>query len=198
MSTPYKTPLRDQKRAATRQQILEAVAALLIQEPDSELPFDAIAKYAGTSRRTVLNHFPDKRALLKAFWGWVNERLELHQWPESEADLVDLPPQTFAAFDRIEGIVRAVQSSQSGREMRLMVNPERQRAYLEAMAGFAETTDPETFRRAAAVVQVLATPHVWTALRDYWDMDGVEAGEAVSWAVSVLLDRLRPQQEEKD
>jgi Transcriptional regulator len=179
--------LRDRKREEIREKILSAVAALLAEHPDDDVSFDQVAASSGVSRRTVLNYFPEKEALFRAFWDWANERLDLHQWPQRPEELATLPLETFAAFDRIEGIVRAIQSARSGREMRLMVNDDRRRAYLAAMPEAPFGADPARHRQAAAIAQVLSSPHVWIALKDYWDMDGAEAGEAVSWAIGQLL-----------
>jgi AcrR family transcriptional regulator len=169
----------------TRRLILEAVGLLLEEQGDLGFAFDAIAKRADVSRRTVLNHFPDKNTLMKEFWLYANEKLELHQWPKDFDDLTKLPPATFMAFDGIEGIVRAIQSSESGRKMRLLVNEKRRDAYEAALSD--QTLDPQSARRTAAIVQALSSPHVWLALKDYWDMDGQEAGEAVAWAIQKLL-----------
>ncbi len=37
------------------------------------------------------------------------------------------------------------------------------------------------------MVQVLGTAAVWQALRDFWAMDGAEAGDAVATVIDLLL-----------
>ena len=51
----------------------------------------------------------------------------------------------------------------------------------------APTLDRATRRQVAAVVQVLGTAAVWQALRDFWAMDGEEAGEAVATVIELLF-----------
>lgn len=60
--TDRRAPRRD--AAENRAALLEAARILLNQDPSTSL--DAIATYAGLSRRTVYGHFPNRDALLAA------------------------------------------------------------------------------------------------------------------------------------
>ncbi|WP_246215800.1 TetR/AcrR family transcriptional regulator [Microvirga makkahensis] len=187
----YESPLRQAQAEETRQRILAAVARLFETAPEEALSFDAIAEEAGVQRRTVFRHFTNKDTLLEAFWAWTNQQVALRTWPETEADLVAMPPETFAGFDRHEGLIRAALTSRSGREMRLRANPERQAAFRRSLADVTQGLDPLRAKQAVAVIQLLYSAPAWHTLKDYWNLDGQEAGEAVSWAISTLLDALR-------
>ncbi len=187
----YESPLRQAQAEETRQRILSAVAELLEAEPEAPLSFAAVAATAGVERRTVFRHFPHKDALLAAFWAWLNQRVALRTWPESEADLLAMPPETFAGFDRHEGVIRAALASKSGREMRLAANAERQAAFRGSLAAATRDVDPRRAEQAAAVIQLLYSAGAWQSLKDYWQLDGRSAGEAVSWAIGVLIEALR-------
>jgi len=187
----YESPLRKAQAEDTRQRILAAVARLFEQRPEEALSFDAIAAEAGVQRRTVFRHFANKDALLQAFWTWANEQVAIRTWPETEADLVKMPPVTFAGFDRHEGLIRAAYTSKSGREMRLRANAERQAAFRKSLADLTKGLDPKRAEQAAAVIQLLYSAGAWNSLKEYWQFSGREAGEAVAWAIGVLLDALR-------
>lgn len=187
----YESPLRQAQAEDTRRRILAAVARLFEIAPEEALSFDAIAAQAGVQRRTVFRHFANKDALLGAFWAWTNQQVALRTWPETEVDLVAMPPVTFAGFDRHEGLIRAALTSRSGREMRLRANAERQAAFRGSLADATRGLNPGRAEQAAAVVQLLYSASAWHTLREYWGLGGREAGEAVAWAIGALLDALR-------
>lgn len=193
----YESPLRQAQAEETRRRILAAVETLLQAEPEKPLSFDAVAAASGVERRTVFRHFPNKDALLAAFWTWLNQRVALRTWPETEADLRTMPAETFAGFDRHEGVIRAALASASGREMRMGVNADRQAAFRASLAAAARGVDPRRAEHAAAVAQLLYSASAWQSLKDYWGLDGREAGEAVSWAIGALAEALRREGSDK-
>jgi glycosyltransferase involved in cell wall biosynthesis len=67
----YVSPIRDQQKEATKDQILTAVAKRLESRGLDELNFAEIAADAGVGERTVYRYFPTKEALLGAFWAWM-------------------------------------------------------------------------------------------------------------------------------
>jgi glycosyltransferase involved in cell wall biosynthesis len=71
MIPPSPVSLRDRQKAATREQILRAVARQLEAGQLEELSFADVAAEAGLGERTVYRHFPTKEALLGAFWAWI-------------------------------------------------------------------------------------------------------------------------------
>lgn len=183
----YVSPRRNAQAEETRQLILAAVGRLFETAPEDALSFDAIAAEAGVQRRTIFRHFPNKDALLEAFWTWINQQVALQTWPRTKEDLVTMPPVTFAGFDQHEGVIRAALMSKSGREMRLRANPERQAAFHESLAEITSELDPLLARNLLAVVQALYSASAWQSMRDYWHLSGREAGEAVAWAIETLL-----------
>ncbi len=189
--TKYESPLREAQAQATRERVLAAVRGMLEADPESSLGFDEIAAASGVNRRTIFRHFPTKEALLAAFWQSANASLGVRFWPESERDLVDLPPDLFASLDGIEGIVRASHSSGAGREMRLQANAERQAAFRKSLAGVTVGMKRQDARRLEAVVQLLFSATAWQTMHDYWGLSGRESGEAAAWAIDALLKAAR-------
>jgi AcrR family transcriptional regulator len=187
----YESPLRAKQAQSTRDQILAAVRSILEQDPHSLLGFDELATASGVNRRTIFRHFPTKEALLEAFWANINASLGVQFWPEREEDLTRLPPDLFASLDSIAGIVRAAHASGAGQEMRLQVNPQRQRAFRNSLSKISADIDPKMARRLEAVVQLLFSATAWQMMRDYWGFTGREAGEAAAWAIGALIDAAR-------
>ena len=187
----YVSPLRQRQAAETRRHILEAVAELLEESPEAALSFDAIARRAGVERRTVFRHFTNREGLLDAFWTWINAEAGVRNFPQTERDLSELPPVTFAGFDRVEGVIRASLSSAAGRELRLRQNPACQAAIERVTADAVAGASPGRARQLRAVVQLLYSAAAWQSMKDYWGLSGAEAGRASTWAIETLLAAVR-------
>ena len=189
--TKYNSPLRADQAQATRERILAGVRTMFEKDPDSTLGFDELAEVSGVNRRTIFRHFATKEELVDAFWNSTNASLGVQFWPESEADLVELPPTLFAALDGIEGIVRASHSSGAGREMRLRANAERQAAFQKSLAAITGALPPKRAKQLLASVQLIFSATAWQTMKDYWGLSGKDAGEAAAWAISALLQAAR-------
>ena len=50
---------------------------------------------------------------------------------------------------------------------------------------------PAERRRVLAVIYLLVSAPAWQAMREQWNLEGDEAGQAAAWAVRVLTDELR-------
>jgi len=187
METANLTSLREDHREQTRTRILDAAIAQMSEAPVESLTVARVAQRAGVTERTVYRHFQTRDVLLEAVWPRMQSLIGSRGFPHNAADLVATPRRLFPAFDRQEGPVRASVYSEAGREVRLRANPERQAAMLacvrDALPGL---DDREAWARAAAV-QLLNSAYGWSVMRDFWGLDGEEAGEAAAQAISILL-----------
>jgi AcrR family transcriptional regulator len=176
----------DAHAALVRGRILDGVAHLLAA--GEELTFARIASAAAVSERTVYRHFANRDTLMAAVYSWANERIGfVGSPPETAAAMVEMVRRVFPGFDTIAPVVDELLASEEGRRARLADLDARRRAAEAVVADAAPTFDPTTRRHVAAVVQVLGTAAVWQALRDFWGMDGAEAGDAVGTVIDLLL-----------
>lgn len=183
--------LRDEQARVTRERILEAVGTLLERQPDVAFSFDDLSSEAGVSRRTIFRYFKDKNELLDAFLSRTNELFGMPVWPGCEADLVTLPPDLFEALERNSGTVHALNLSVAGREVRLRNNQARQDAFRASLKDVGKGLDPKHKAYLEAVVHLLFTTSAWQVMKDHWNLQGREAGEASAWAIGILLDAVR-------
>jgi AcrR family transcriptional regulator len=186
----YRSPLREEQAAATREKILAGLAGVLAANGSGEASYREIAAAAGVTEITVYRHFPSKDELLKAFWWWLDRRLTDAGMPREEAALGPGVKALFAAFDREEPLIRASLLSPQGRAMRASMKAERQAGFEAALAAATRGLPAAERRRAHAVVQLLYSGWAWLSMKDQWGLSGEEAGEASAWAIGLVLDDL--------
>jgi hypothetical protein len=183
--TPSTRPdLRDRQRQQTRDVIFEGVMAVLSSGELKDLSFPAIAKAAVISERTVYRHFGDLDSLLDAFWPWFVESLGLIGYSSTAEDLATNPPRVFSVFDQHAGLIRALISSKIGRAARDRGNVPRQAALQAAIEDAVGVKVPEDdMRMLAAGVYAVYSGYGWASMRDFWNIQGIEAGNTAAMAI---------------
>jgi len=181
------TSLRADHVEQTRARILDAAIAQMSDAPVESLTVASVAKRAGTTERTIYRHFQTRDALLAAVWPRMQSLVGSRGFPQTAADLVATPRRLFPAFDSQEGPVRASVYSEAGREVRLRANDERKAAMLACVRDALPELDEKAAHLRAAAVQLLNSAFAWSAMRDFWDLDGRAAGEAAAEAIAILL-----------
>ncbi|HEY8943962.1 MAG TPA: helix-turn-helix domain-containing protein [Polyangiaceae bacterium] len=172
-------------QALTDRVIQAAVAVLSDGRP---LTFREVAIESGVAERTLYRHFASRTELLTALFEWSNRRMGCPgERPTDLAGATALVRAAFPGFDGLAPVVRELLTSPEGQAVRFADKSERQRSALELVRQEAPKLSRTDARRIAAVVQMLLTAVTWQALRDYWDMDGDEAAEAVTLALTLLL-----------
>jgi AcrR family transcriptional regulator len=187
LTSSYESPLREAQKEETRRRILDAAGVLIETVHPGGLSFGAIAKQAGIQERTVYRHFPTKDALLEALWAWLDPRIGIKSFPQTEAELTAFPARVFPAFDDNEQLMRAMWSSPQGREFRLGVNDKRKAAILKSVSAATAEMDPREAAWIAAAAQLLYSGAAWMTMKDYWGFSGAEAGKASSFVIGLLM-----------
>lgn len=190
----YKSPLREEQVAATRERIMAGLAQVMAEKDSGEATYREIAAAAGVTEITVYRHFPSKDELLRAFWWWLDGRLTDAGMPHEEAALAEGVRALFGAFDRQEPLIRAALLSPQGRAMRNAVNAERRAGFEKALVTATRGLPAAERRRAQAVVQLLYSGYAWLSMKDQWGLSGEECGDASAWAIELVLDHLHSRQ----
>lgn len=191
VTSGYASPLREAQKSETRRRILEAAGGMLGEGGVASLSFGAVAKAAGVQERTVYRHFATKDELLEALWAWLDPRIGLKSFPQSADELIDFPRHVFPAFDDNAALMRALWTSEQGREFRLRVNDRRKEAMRASVAEAVKGLPPEEATAITAAAQLLYSGAAWLTMRDYWGLNGAEAGDASSLALKLLLEGAR-------
>ncbi len=187
----YSSPLRAEQKERTHERILEAAAEQLLEEGLEELSLPRAAKRARVSVPTVYRHFPTQEALMRELTEWVGRRINIDEVPESVDEFTGWVPRLFAHWDENEALIRARLLSASHRQIHRDTGHRKDEAIEKAMEDVSARLDPLDARRACAVVRLLVSGAAWEMMRDNWDLTGEQAGEALAWAINILVAELR-------
>jgi AcrR family transcriptional regulator len=195
MSSAEVTSLRQEYKDQTRARILDAAVVLIEEAGETPLTMSAVAERAGITDRTVYRHFETREALVRATWSRMQQRVASQGFPRTAETMIDSPLRLFPRFDAARELVRASLYSPAGLDMRMSSNAERQEAMLASVRDAFPDADEQWLRRRAAVSQLINSAYGWEVLRQYWGIEGEQAGKAASEALAVLLGKRSANQE---
>ena len=153
---------------------------------------ERVAKRAGVSLRTVYYHFPTRESLFDAVSAWMDEKhaavgvTDIH----TPDDLLKRLPVIFESFDEHESFIRAQLITDVGRAVRDRSRTRRREMIEAIVERAAPGAVPAEIHRVTSLVHYLTNSEAWRSMKDESGMTGREAGEAVAWAVGVLLQEL--------
>lgn len=183
--------LRDRHTETTRDLIIDAAVDLLGTGGAFEFSFSEVARRAGIAVRTIYRHFPTRDALFAAMGQRVNDRVGLSQLPTDADGMASLPEALFAAFDQHEALILAQIQTQAGREVRQRARSLRIARIKSNVEAETSALTPDARRRIAGVMACLLSASVWQRMKAEMGMSGAESGQAVSWALRILVDAMR-------
>ncbi|HWI78122.1 MAG TPA: TetR/AcrR family transcriptional regulator [Ramlibacter sp.] len=173
-------------KTSTREAILDAVERCLSKGALDEITFNQVAQEAGVSERTVYRHFETKELMLEAFWGRIQQTLGIERSTRSWKDYLETRPEAFEQMDKRERLIRAVMQSTQAADARKRINAARQAGIRRVVADRAGKLPEPAFTELCALVHLLGSAPAWAALKDYWGIDGANAGRVVARAIATL------------
>lgn len=195
MSAVHPTSVREEYKEQTRARILDAAVALIEEAGETPLTMLAVAERAGVTDRTVYRHFETRDALVRATWSRMQQLVASQGFPRTAEAMIESPLRLFPRFDAARELVRASLYSPAGLDMRMSSNIERQEAMLSSVRDAFPNADEQWLRRRAAIAQLINSAYAWEVLRQYWDIEGEEAGKAAAEALAILLGKRAAEQE---
>jgi len=186
----YKSPLREEQMAQTREKILEKVVEILAT-PNVELTVAEAAKRANISVRTAYRYFPTKEALLDAFQEYSGQQLGFPvSAPKSLDELVDYAGALGRTFIKNEPVLRAQQRSVGGEEIRRRRKHHLARMLRRPGDEPAPGADESGRGNAAGALVVVGGFEPWVLLRDAWGLEPEECIEQFQWSVGAIIAQL--------
>jgi hypothetical protein len=148
-----------------------------------DVTFAKVATEAAVAGAHGLPPLPTREALLTAVYVWANQRIGFDgHLPTSGAEATALVRRVFPGFDEIAPVTASC-SSPRGPAGPPVVGGGAATVALAMVDGEVPGSTRRPRRRLAAALQLMTTAGTWLTLRDYWGMDGEEAGETAALAV---------------
>jgi AcrR family transcriptional regulator len=179
----YRSPLRQQQVAATRERILQTCAELVAQRTSLDVSIPQLARAAGVSQPTVYRYFPTKRELFGALATLQFERTTVGLDPRTLDELAGALPTIFRRALELEGLLRWTLATPLGSTGR--PTSERRLGILHRAAS-AEVSDPETAEHLPRLLLLLSSPIAALYWKDYLGLSIDEAAKTAGWGIRAL------------
>lgn len=167
--------------------VLEAAVTALATTAVEDIVMGDVAAAAGVSLRTLYRYFPDRASLLHAAGEHLYGTLGV---PHEIAGPHDVSASFLDAARRLSSrpaLTRALIQTTAGRAARSATRPQRVQAISNALAPLTENLDPDTARRATAVITHLCSAASWVSICDESGLHDTDAQQAVAWAIDTLI-----------
>jgi AcrR family transcriptional regulator len=187
-STP---PLRERQAEQVRAAILDALVRELESRPAEDLSMGEVAEAAGISLRTLYRYFPDRPSLLEAAGQHVVASLGLPVEIDGPTSISASFLDAARRFSSRPQLARALVQSTAGRAARSSARPQRGEAVAAALQPLTRGLEPDTARRATAVIAHLCSLESWVSIANGTGLDDTEAQLAVAWAIDTLVAALQ-------
>jgi AcrR family transcriptional regulator len=178
--------LREQQRATTRDQIVEAVHHVLVEDHPASLSMPRIAERAGVSLRTVYRYFPTKEALVDA----ASETFRVPDVGEV-VGLDGLPAyltRAWIGFSEHLASVRSQHITPVGRAIRdRRIEPARRITDQSLRAAGVDLGDEQAL--LVDLVVAMTSSSTFLELCDRLDNTPEDAARVTAWAVQAVVDR---------
>ena len=186
---PYRSELRAEQAAATRQRIIEA-AVEGFAPWSTDLPFDRVAERARVSERTVYRHFPTQKDLFDAVAAHVVAR---SGWNPDEVEADSLGATAARAFTYFGTLFPRVDRAPEAPGMKALRN--KRFEMIDRIVGpYTNGMDPVQARGIFAVFDGLVRVQFLRGMHEHWGLGGQDAGRAIEWAINALFDQLRQEE----
>ena len=186
------TPLRTRQAELTRNLILDALAERLADDDPHEFSVQEVADRAGLSHRTVYRHFPTREELVEALVHRLDEQIMVRAHPVVIPEDVPVAVRhNFRLMEEHGPLVEPLIRLGAAADSASSYTRRRTEDLLGALEEVTGDLEPETAHAVRWTIRHLASHQTWVRLRREGNIDGALSGEAVAWAIEILLDALR-------
>jgi AcrR family transcriptional regulator len=184
---PYRSPVREQKTADTRERILRAGVAIVEGLTDidwSPMTFQAVAEGAGVSKRTVFRHFATERELHDAVMQRFQERAGVSY---ENVDLAGVASVARRVFEALSSFAVSSWAIEPNDPTFTAMDRARGDALRGAITTAAPDWSPPQQALVAGVLDVLWGPPAYERLVVHWGASSADAIRAIEWAIGLVV-----------
>jgi len=184
---PYRSRVREQKTAETRERIVRAGVAIVERLSDldwSAMTFKAVADGAGVSKRTVFRHFATERELHDAVMQRFQERAGVSY---GHVELNDVAAVARRVFEALSNFAVSSWSVETDDPTFTAMDRARGDALRGAVAAAAPDWPSEQRALVAGVLDVLWSPPAYERLVVHWGASSSDAIKAIEWAIGLVV-----------
>jgi AcrR family transcriptional regulator len=188
---PYRSRVREQKTAETRERIVRAGVAIVEALPEwdwSAMTFQAVAEGADVSKRTVFRHFATERELHDAVMHRFQERAGVSY---DDVDLDSVAAVARRVFEALSSFAVSSWTVESDDPTFTAMDRARGDALRGAVAAAAPDWSSEQRALAAGVLDVLWSPPAYERLVVHWGATSADAIKAIEWAIGLVVHSVR-------
>jgi AcrR family transcriptional regulator len=161
----YRSELRAQQAATTRQRILDATVRVMAGGL-ADVTVPAVAREAGVSVPTVYRHFGTKRDLLAALQPHLQQRagIDLDALPRSLDGLRETLVSLLGGMEGLDDVMRAALASPAAEEVRRIHAPNRfklARRVIDAVAPALPEADGDRIARLLVILTTSSARRIW-------------------------------------
>jgi AcrR family transcriptional regulator len=185
------TDLRDRQRAATREQIIQAVHDVLTEEHPATLSMPQVATRAGIGLRTLYRYFPTKEALVDAAsetWvvdpAVVGGRIDLNT-------IADYLRAQWRGFTASIGAIRAQHATPAGRAMRESRLPRHRQVVRRALDAEGVRLPRKEREQLVDLITAIASSSMYLELVDRMGRTDDDAADLAAWVVGAVIERAK-------
>lgn len=190
-----KSPLRELQKDHVREMVMEALGQKLASGGLNSISMAAVAKEAGIGLRTLYRYFPSKAMLIKELHKWSAAKIHggthQHIRMNTPEDFIVRRREGFMSFDRQPNLMKAYLVSEIGRQVKAVAI---KGALTDVDTSLGEITSGLSERKAKrvkAAMHLIFSGDAWQFYREYWKIDGKEAGATSGWIAKLILDAVR-------
>lgn len=183
--------LRERQRSATREQIIDAVHAVLADEHPATLSMPRVAARAGTSLRTLYRYFPTKEALVDAASETFRVPAPVAGGTVDLAGLAEYLRTAWTGFSQSIAAIRAQHLTPAGRALRDRRLPRNRRAIHQSLAAAGLRLPKDDEARLVDLIVAMLSSTMYLELVDRLGHRDEDAADLAAWAVTAVIDRAR-------
>ncbi len=164
----YDMTTRSRAAASTRDRILEAAREHFFPTPYDEVTLAAIARTAGTSSQTLLNHFGSKEGLFAALVERVGAEIEANREAEPADDVrsvVEVLVRQFEEYGDVNARLAALEDRIPAVATALELGRDSHRTWLATTFAADLPSAPDERRASLDALHVVTDVYAWKLLR---------------------------------